>query len=150
MNMLKKTMVIGSTIALLATIGVTAFAASTYQTPAEAVAGLTERTVQEVVDVRTETGKTYGTIAKEAGKLEEFKKEVLEVKKDRYAQLVADGKMTQAQADAAIAAIEENQATCDGTGGGSCGMRNGSGFGRGNGNGSGFGRGLRDGSCAAQ
>lgn len=153
MKSVKKIIAVGGIVAALAMTSVTAFAASSYKTPAEAVAALTGKTTESVIAERVETGKNYGTIANEAGKLEEFKQELIELKKDILAQRVTDGKITQEQADATIKAIEENQATCDGTGTGSCGLgvgnksANCTGAGRGMGGGSGLGCGLRDGSC---
>ncbi|MDD4843950.1 MAG: hypothetical protein PHU31_06435 [Anaerotignum sp.] len=133
--------------------GVTAFAASQYNTPAELVAGITGRTVESVVTEKTETGKTYGTIASEAGVLEEFKAEALEIKKDQLTAQVAAGVMTQERANTIIAALEENQVNCDGTGSGEMGKALGAKFGA-NGKGMGTergsrgqGMGLRDGSC---
>ena len=43
--------------------------AATNETPASIVARLTGRTIEDVINERMETGKTYGTIAKENGKL---------------------------------------------------------------------------------
>ena len=155
MKTMKKLVVTGVAVFTLAIGSVTAFAASQYSTPAEAVAGLTGREVQSVIDERTQTGKTYGSIANEAGALDEFKVEMLEMKKDTRAARVAAGTMTQEQADAIIARIEANQANCDGTGAGcglngaGCGMGTGFGQGRGQG-GRGMGNGLRDRSCLSQ
>ncbi|HPR23869.1 MAG TPA: DUF2680 domain-containing protein [Bacillota bacterium] len=130
---------------------VTAFAASQYNTPAEAVAGLSGREVQSVIDERAQTGKTFGAIANEAGILDKFKAEMLKMKKNMVAERVADGSMTQEQADAIIARIEKNQANCDGTGtgceGNGMGLGTGAGFGQNNDQGRGMGNGLRDGSC---
>lgn len=124
----------------LGVTSVAAFAASAYGTPAEAAAGLTGRTVESVTEERAETGKTYGTIANEAGKLDEFKAEMLEMKKALLEKKVADGVLTQEKADEILAALEENLASCDGSGSGSCGLRSGLGFGQ-NGMGQGLGRG---------
>ena len=156
MKKMKTLMITGMTVLTLVAGSVTAFAASQYSTPAEAVAGLSRREVQSVIDERAQTSKTYGTIASEAGVLDEFKVEMLEIKKDTVAARVADGTMTQEQADAIIARIEENQSSCDGTGA-KCGRNGmglgaGVGFGQGNGqgrrqNGRGMGNGLCDGSC---
>jgi hypothetical protein len=153
---MKKLIIAGIAVLTLVAGSVTAFAASQYSTPAEAVAGLSRREVQSVIDERAQTSKTYGTIASEAGVLDEFKVEMLEIKKDTVAARVADGTMTQEQADAIIARIEENQSSCDGTGA-KCGRNGmglgaGVGFGQGNGqgrrqNGRGMGNGLCDGSC---
>ncbi len=140
MTKFKRMVIIGSTILAIGATSITAFAASPYKTPAEAVAGLTGKTVESVIAEKVETNKTYGTIAKEAGKLDEFKVEVLQIKKDRLAQKVADGSITQEKADEIIAAIEENQANCDGTGSARIGQSMGANFGGKNGQGNGQGR----------
>lgn len=93
MKMTKK-FIAGCTAAfMLSATSVTAFAAASYSTPAEAAAGI--------------TGKSYGAIANEAGKLEEFKAEMLQM-------------------------LESRQAVCNGTGNnqGGCGVACGMGFGR--------------------
>ena len=92
-------------------------------TPAGIVAGLTGQTVAQVNAERA-AGKTYGTIASEAGKLDEFKAENLEQRKAVLDQRVKDGNMTQAQADAAYNTMKANQATCDGTGSARMGLGN--------------------------
>ena len=109
------------------TLGVAAYAAEA-STPADIAARL--------------TGKTYGTIANDAGKLAEFKVASLESKKAILDQQVLDGKITQAQADATYEAIKSAQATCDGTGTAHIGRTMGIGFGSGSGlhNGMGYGR----------
>lgn len=138
MTKTKKIIAIGAMVLVISATSITAFAASKYSSPAEAVAGLTGKTVESVVQERQDAGKTYGAIAQEAGKLEEFKKEKLQIVKDNLAKRVADGTMTQARADEIIKAIEENQANCDGTGSKKIGQMMGAGFG---GNGQGKGRG---------
>jgi len=118
-------------VLILAVGSVTAFAASTYSTPAEAVAALAGREVQSVINERTETGKTYGTIANEAGILDEFKEEMLEMKSEKIAARVADGTITQEQADALLERMEVNLANCNGNGrGGGAGCGMGTGFGK--------------------
>lgn len=163
----KKTSMIGFTTMALSLTSVTAFAASKYSTPAEVVAGITGRTEESVIAERNETDKTYGSIASEAGKLDEFKTEVLEIKTEHLAELVEAGTITQERADTIIEALEENQKNCDGTGNGGIGKTMGAKFGmnggkkgagsgksansigRGNGGrGMGIGgMGLQDGSC---
>lgn len=145
MKNLRKLILVGAIAAMLVATSVTAFAASSYSTPAEAVAGLTGRTVADVTAERYETGKTYGTIANDAGKLEEFQAEMLQIKKDLLADRVAAGQMTQERADAMIAAMEENQLTCDGTGNLRSGQGAGAGFGGRNGDGQGLGQGQGNG-----
>lgn len=129
MKNLKKVITVGALVLAIGVTSVTGFAASVYNTPAEAVAGLTGQTVENVVAQRQETNKTYGRIAAEAGKLEEFKKENLEMKKDNLNAQVKEGKITQEKADSIIKAIEENQVNCDGTGSKGIGQREGGKFG---------------------
>ncbi|WP_206458139.1 DUF2680 domain-containing protein [Anaerovorax sp. IOR16] len=159
MKRTKIALTVGMMVLALGATSLTAFAASNYKTPAEAVAALTGKTVESVVSEKTANNVTYGSIAKDAGKLEEFKQEQLQMKKDILEKRVADGTMTQERAEEIIAAIEENQLNCDGTGNAKIGQRMGAGFGSMNGNGQGQGngprngqgkgqgRGLRNGSC---
>ena len=109
---------------------VTVFAASKYDSPAEAAAALTGKSVEEVIKIRQEENKTLGTQVDEVGKLDEFQQEILEQKKEILQERVANGTLTQEQADEILANIETNQANCDGTGFGR-GMMNGLGFGQG-------------------
>ena len=165
MKTMKKLLVVVALIAIsLSVISVNAFAASRYQTPAEAVAGLTGRTVQSVINERLNTGKTYGTIAYEAGVLDKFKTDMLQMHKDALDVRVKAGIITQAQANTYAAAYEKQVALCDGTGqgcaldglglglglGGGNGASLGSGMGLGGGNGANRGLGLRDGSCLSR
>ena len=131
MKGLKKLAIAGVAVLALTLGSITALAVSKYSTPAEAVAGLTGREVQSVIDEREQSGKTYGSIANEAGVFDKFKEEMNEMKKEVLAKRVASGTMTQEQADAVIARLEANQANCNGSGTGTCGgcgMR--AGFGR--------------------
>ncbi len=116
------------------------FAAVTTKTPADITSGLTGKTVEQVTQEKA-SGKTYGTIAKEAGKLEEFKAESLTSKKQVLDQRVAEGKLTQAKSDEIYNSLKTNQESCDGTGSSSIGKTNGVGFGQGMGRGSGQGNG---------
>ena len=123
------------------------FAESQYSTPAEAVAGLTARDAQSVIDERARTGKTYGVIANEAGVLDEFKTEMLKIRKDMLTALVAAGSITQKQADEIFARIIDNMVVCAGAGTGCALYGAGRGIvaGRGMGVGRGMGYGLRNG-----
>ncbi len=159
MSKTKKILAIGLMVLALGLASVTAAMASGYQTPAEALAALTGQTVEDVQATRKATGQTYGALAAEAGQLDEFKAEVLASKKAALAERVAAGTMTQEQADTIIAALEANQANCDGSGtagvgrqmgarfggGQGCGLGNSFGNGLGNGQGRGQGRGMGNG-----
>ena len=105
---------LGVVVIAVAMLSVTAFAASAYSNPAEAVAGLTGRDVDSVIAERRESGERYGTIAEKAGVLEAFEAEMLQIRKDVIAKRVADGTLTQERADEIIAIIEERAAACDG------------------------------------
>ena len=160
MKKLGKIFAVSAIVLAIGASSASVFAASIYKTPAEAVAGITGRTVASVTTERVETGKTYGTIASEAGKLDAYKVESLEMKKDLLKAQVAAGTITQAKADEIIKALEDNQAICDGTGtakiGQSLGAKfgsNGAGRGQGGagrGQGGGRGMGLQNGTCIAQ
>jgi hypothetical protein len=130
MTKLKKLIFIGALAAVIAITSIIAFAATSFGSASEIAAGLTGRTTESVVNERNETGKTYGTIANEAGKLDEFKKEMLEQKKLILNQKIKDGLLTQEEADKIIAAIEEKQASCDGTGSSGSNCLTGNGQGR--------------------
>jgi hypothetical protein len=116
MRNLRRAVVIAVMAMAIGVSSITAFAESVYNTPAEALAGLTGTTVEEVTAARIETGKTYGTLANEAGKLAEFKTELLEMRKDALQAKVAAGSLTQEQAETRLAAMTANQAECDMTG----------------------------------
>jgi hypothetical protein len=127
MNKLKKIALIGAVVLVVSATSITALAASSYNNPAEIVAGLTGKSVESVTAEKTETDVTYGALAGEYGVLDQFKSQMLEQKKAYLAERVAAGTMTQERADAIIAAMEANQANCDGTciGGAGYGMGNG-------------------------
>lgn len=165
MKKFHKWIVVGMVVLALGATSVVALAASPYDTPAEAIAGITGRTEEDVRAERAETGKTYGAIAIEAGKQEEFKDAMTEMREDAIQARVQEGQLTQEEADAILARIQERQADCDGTGagredrenlglfgqGGGQGLGQGAGQGAGQrkGAGNGSGAGLRDGSCNA-
>ena len=136
MKNLKNMITASIVVAAISVTSVTVFAASTYGSPAEAAAALTGKSVEEVLQIRQEEKKTLGIQVGEVGKFDEFQKELLEQKKEVLKERVADGRLSEEQADIILSTIEANQAECDGTGTG-IGMMNGSGFGQGmmNGNG---------------
>lgn len=144
----KKVMaMIGVMVLIIGATSIMALAAP-YNSPAEAAAALTGKEVDAVITERFESNKTYGAMAKDAGKLEEFTKEMLEMKKAVLKERVKDGNITQERADEIIALIENNQMNCDGSGCGRIGEGMSIGFGRmnghkqggGQGNGQGFGK----------
>lgn len=140
------------TVAILGTLGVLAISTAAYaaaKTPSQIVSGLTGKT-EAVINTERAAGKTYGTIAKDAGKLKEFQLQMLVEKKAVLDQRVKDKTLTQPQADAIYNSIKANQAICNGTGSAAIGRKNGVGFGQGTGCGMGVvrgsGTGMRNGS----
>lgn len=144
MKNFKKLVAVVAAVGVLGTVGA-AFAATAIP-PADIAAGVTGKTVEDVAKERA-AGKTYGSIANEAGKLEEFKTKMLEQRKAVLEQRVKDGSLTQQEADKIYSAIESNQAICDANGSAGTGMKYGAGFGSGgcgmsNGQGRGAGQGM--------
>lgn len=133
---LKKLIVAGIAVLTLMASSTVALAAAKYSNPAEAVAGLTGRTVESVVEERTDTGKSFGAIAYEAGVLDEFHSQVIEIKKDQLEVLVKKGVLTQLQSDTLLKQFTARQSACvDGNCVGGCGIGTGLGLGGGCGNG---------------
>ena len=130
MKRFMKVTVIMAIIFALGTAG-TALAAS-FQTPAEIVSELTGMTTDQV-DSERASGKTYGAIANDSGKLEEFQTQILEQKRAYLDQRVKDRTLSQERADAIYDKIVDAQSSCDGTGGASQGVGCGAGFGAGDG-----------------
>ena len=134
MKNLKRFAAVAVVVTVLTTAGVAL--AAEFKTPAEIVSGLTGKSVESLNTERAE-GKTYGTIAKESDKLDEFKAQMLEQKKAILDQNVEDGKLTQEEADEIYNSIKENAASCDGSGSQMIGRKSGAGFGNGAGCGTG-------------
>lgn len=143
MKNLKKLVVVVTALGVLGTAG-TVYAA-TFKTPAEITSQVTGKSVEAVNEERA-AGKTYGTIANDAGKLDEFQNQLLEQRKAILDQQVKDGRLTQEQADTIYNNIKNNQATCNGAGLG-YGRGYGMGPGYGRAAGQGYGRGLGNGYC---
>jgi len=137
MKNMKKMVAVVTAICVLGVAGL-AYAAD-IKTPADIAAALTGKSVTDVNKERV-AGKTYGTIAKDAGKLDEFQTQILEQRKAVLDQRVKDGEITQQQADEIYKAIKDNQATCDGAGNAMLGRQKGLGFGKGQGAGGGRGQ----------
>lgn len=113
MKNIKKLFIMAVAVVSIGSLSIGVFAKSNYNSPAEAAAGLSNKTVEEVKAERIQSRKTYGEIAKDAGKLEEFKLERSEMRKDQLALQVKDGKITQEKADEILANIADRQANCD-------------------------------------
>lgn len=79
--------------------------------PAKIYADLTGVTEEAAYAQRQESGDSYGVLAKEAGVYEAFAEATLASKKVMIEEMVTEGKITRAEADAVLSALED----CDGT-----------------------------------
>lgn len=135
---------------LLIGIASVSYAATAYNSPAEIIAGLTGKSVDQAAADR-QAGTSFGAQAVEAGKLAEFKAARLDLYKQNLDQAVADNRVSQADADKLFEAMQQRLADCTGDGvgqGAGCGMGKGSGDGLGLGSrgmGRGAGQGMRAG-----
>lgn len=136
----------GALILAMGVTSMTVFAAAKYDSPQDALAGITGKSVEEITEMKVEN-KTYGAIAAEAGKLDEFKAELFEQKKEALQERVTEGKIAQEDADTLLERVQEHQAECDGEGNPGEGLMEGAGLQLGNGpkDGNGNGEGLQNG-----
>jgi hypothetical protein len=142
-----KKIMIGVITAGLLLIGATGVFAATFKSPAEIYAELKGVPVEEAYAAKA-TGSSYGQLADEAGVLNEFKAKMLENRKAVIQERVANGQLTQEQANLIIKNMETNQANCDGTGMlGRNGVGKMGGMGQGMKGALGAGRGMTGGGC---
>lgn len=147
-----KILIIGLVLIMVLAATVTAFA-FTGGRPVEILAGLTGKNTDDLAQARYESGKTYGQLAYEESEevWEEFRDEMLENRKAIFKERVAEGYLTQEEADEILENIKEMQDFCLDNGGGYGMMRNrsanGFGFGMGRGFGNGNGMGFGGGRC---
>lgn len=131
-------------VVLVTVLGVTGAATAAFamdeKSPGEILAALTGKSVADVYKEKSQ-GKTFGSMAKEAGKLDAFHAQMLEQKKAVLDERVRTGALTQAKADEIFNAIKSNQTSCDGTGNAQIGKKYGLGFGQGKNQGMGMGAG---------
>ncbi len=111
--------------------------AAEFKSPVEILSGLSGQSIEELRNQRLE-GMSYGAIAEDYDKLDQFREQMLGRKKAILEQRVEDGVLTREEADE----IEDSlAANCNGEGRALCGQRFGAGFGMGfNGNQDGQGR----------
>lgn len=130
MSKSKKVIILCLSFILVSSMSLIAYAATNYENPADAVSAITGRSLESVVAEKRETGKTFGEIAKDANALNEFKTAMLEMKKEKLDTKVAEGVITQEEADEILKTIENNMANCDGSGNKRIGKQAGAQFGK--------------------
>ena len=116
MKNLRNIIAAGALTLAMGVTSITVFAAAKYDSPQEALSGITGKTVEEITEERYEEGKTFGEIAAEAGKLDEFKEEMFEQKKEVIEERVTEGSLSRERADEILYNIENNQENCNGSG----------------------------------
>lgn len=135
---MKKLKKLGLTISVSAIVlasGIGVALASDVLSPAEKLSELTGTSVEALYEAKGD--KTFGEVASENGVLDEFKENMLQNKKTILDQRVAEGRLTQEEADEIYSKLLENMETCDGSGNREDHERLGIGFGGGNGMGNG-------------
>lgn len=132
MKKFKKVIIVGLVVVALAATSLTAFAFTGSSTPAEIMANITGKTVEEVTNQKFESNLTYGELAFDEEVWEEFQDEMLENKKVFLDERVADGTLTQEDADEIYNNMKERHEYIreNGAGfGGMMGFKNSNGFG---------------------
>jgi hypothetical protein len=114
MRTMKKKIAVVLMIMVAAVVSLTAISyAAEWQGPAAALAELTGKTEEEIQEART-SGNGYGVQAAEADVLDEFISARQQIQTERLAEAVDQGVLTQEEADARVAQIEERRAACEG------------------------------------
>ena len=108
--------VVTALVMVLGITSVTAFAGTSFSSPAELLASLTGKTVEAVTEEKGDADKTYGALAQDAGVYEGFKTGMQDLRENRILEKVENGDLTKDEADEILDAIAERMATCDGTG----------------------------------
>jgi hypothetical protein len=135
--MKKSVIMLAVAVMMLSTMGV-AFADASWG-PAAIYADIVNKTEEEVYAAKLESGDTFGEMAEAAGVYDEFKAAAMIGKEAMLNALVAEGKLTEAEAKEILADLAE----CDGEksdilkNSGLFGLKDGSGFGSGQGQGNG-------------
>lgn len=136
MKKIKKLALTLGVTTLVASAGIGVYAAE-ISSPAEILSRLTGTSVESLYE--SKGSMKFGELAEKEGVSEEFRQEMLANKKAILDQRVAEGRITQEQADEIYKNMVENQGSCDGTGihrgERNLGLGMGAGMGRGNGNG---------------
>lgn len=142
MNKISKIIAGGTLAVAMGITSLTVFAAAKYDSPWEALAGITGKSVEEIEEEHFKEGKMLYEIAEEEGKLDEFRSEVLEQKKEVIEERVKEGSLSRERADEVLENIENGIGPCGGGAGQNYGMGFRRGMGRGmmNGGFGGFGR----------
>ena len=90
MKHVKRNLLLFTAVAALSMAPAATAMAAEYQTPADTAAEVTGRSVEDVARERFETGKTYGAIAAEDGRLDEFKARRLDMQEAVLGDHLAD------------------------------------------------------------
>lgn len=110
---MKKIIILTLVLAVILTTSITAFA-FTGTSPVEILAGLTGKTTGNLANIKYASGNSYGQIAYNEGQdvWEDFMTERFENKKALIKERLADGSLSQEEADEFLAYLEEMQDFC--------------------------------------
>lgn len=130
----KKIIIMMGISALIMTSGIAVYAGQGFS-PVERLSELTATPVETLYEEKGDL--TFGELASQKGVIEEFRKDMLENKKNILEQRVTDKRLAQEEADAIYSKLLEKREDCDGSGFQRNEEKLGLGFGTGNGMGNG-------------
>lgn len=139
MKSMKKFIGIALILLICLSIAVPVLAYSSYKTPLEIISTLTSMSQDDIINEKAK--KTFARIAKENNVLDEFKRQMLESKKQIINERIKAGSITDEEGEQILNNVKERQQYCNGEGYKKW-QRQSNGYGRGNGYGKGMGRGI--------
>lgn len=115
MKKISKKLIIVLALVLVIGVGTTSLAVENNRVShPDILSNITNKPLEEIIEIRNNTGKTYGQIADEFGVLEEYKEEMFTIKKNFINEKVDNGYLDREEADKIIANMESNKDLCDG------------------------------------
>lgn len=106
---IKNTVIAGVLALGVGVTSLTVFAATKYDSPREALSAITGKSMEEIHQLRYEEGLSDVELFETDEQYEEFKNEVLELRKERIQNRVEDGRLSQERANEMINEMEENE-----------------------------------------
>ncbi|QQK08237.1 DUF2680 domain-containing protein [Miniphocaeibacter halophilus] len=115
MKKISKKLILMLALVLVLGVGTTSLAVENNRVShPDILSNITNKPLEEIIEIRTTTGKTYGQIAEEFGVLEEYKEEMFTIKKNFINERVDNGYLDREEADRIITNMEKNKDLCDG------------------------------------
>ncbi|HHX70990.1 MAG: DUF2680 domain-containing protein [Miniphocaeibacter sp.] len=115
MKKISKKLIVILALVMALGVGTTALAVENNRVShPDILSNITNKPLEEIIEIRNNTGKTYGQIAEDFGVLEEYKEEMFTIKKNFINEKVDNGYLDREEADRIIANMESNKDLCDG------------------------------------